>query len=398
MRAASATHTLLPLAAVTAGLASGSTLAAEWTFSPSGDISAQSQRNPGLSTDKSRQDVMSNGLAGLVGLGVQRRTERTTLIVTPSVHAFRYADNNNFDRNEEYLGLSYNWVGEKITWDAGGSATRDTTLTSELGTTGLTQSNLRHEAYDVSLGPTWVLTERWQMHANLDLQDNRYPDSGQGLGLETNRYTTALLSTSYVVNEKLSLTAYGTASKLTDEAQGDPQGDDSTRNQSANIQAQYAWSQLSSINASIGQSWVKSGAGRNRGLLYSVAATHAFEQGTVSLSASRRQQPSGRALLTEADEMRIDASRQITERLSANASASYSKRRAVLRVFDLDLQRVRYSRADLGLSWRMASSWRLGLNIGAGRQQVGSAFNDDLTGRGYDARLGVSWNGDPYVR
>ena len=386
------THALLPLAAVTAGLASTSSLAAEWTFSPSGDITAQTQRNPGLSASEDQQRVMSSGMGAVLGVGVQRRTERSTFVLQPSVHAFRYADNNNLDRDEEYLGFAYDWLGEKVSWHGGGTASRDTTLTSELGTTGLTQGNLRHESYDVSVGPTWALSERWQMRSTLEVQDSRYPD--QRSSLENNRYGTALLSTTYAVNEKLALSVYGTTAKLDSEGQGED-----TRSQSANVQVQYAWSQLSSIGASIGQSWTRAGAVSNRGLLYSLNASHAFEKSTLGLSVSRRQSPSGRALLTEADEVRLDGGTQITERMTATASASYSKRRSVLRVFDIDLQRVRYSRADLGLSWRMTPTWSLGASVGAAKQQVGSAlFIDDLTGRGYDAHLGFSWNGDPYVR
>jgi len=144
VRAVAATHTLLPLAAVTAMLASTSALAAEWTFSPAAEINAQSQQNPGLSPAEDQQHEMSNGGGTSLSLGVQRRTERTTFSLQPSVHALRFADDNNLDRDEEHVDLGYGWLGEKVSWNAAGNATRDTTLTSELGTTGLTQGNLRH--------------------------------------------------------------------------------------------------------------------------------------------------------------------------------------------------------------------------------------------------------------
>jgi hypothetical protein len=104
-------------------------------------------------------------------------------------------------------------------------------------------------------------------------------------------------------------------------------------------------------------------------------------------------------LLTEVDEAAFTFAMQITERLSATAATTYTKRRNVLRMFGIDLERVSYARADLGLAWRVSPNWRVNFNVGAGLQQIGSAFfNDELTGRGYDARLGLSWNGDPYVR
>lgn len=387
-----ATRPLLPLAAVTAGLASGSSLAAEWTFTPSADLLAQTQQNPGLSADENHRHDTSNGLGATAGLGVQRRTERTTLNFQPIVRAYRYSDNNNFDRDEEQLNLSYDWLGEKVSWRSGANAARDTTLTSELGTTGLTQGNLRHESWGASVGPTWDLSERWQLQSSLATNSSRYPHRADSLS--NYQYSTALLSTTYAASEQLAVSVYGTAGKLDSEERG---GD--TDDRSANVQVQYTWSPLTSFGASIGRSWAISNAGSRKGLLYSVTASRAFEKSSLAFSMSRRQSPSGRALLTEADEARLSFATQITETLSATVAASYSKRRNVLRVFDVDLERVRYTRADIGLSWRIAPNWKAGLSAGGALQQVGSAFlRDDLTARGFEVRLGLSWNGDPYVR
>ena len=389
---AGATRPLLPLAAVTAGLASGSALAAEWTFTPSADFLTQSQQNPGLSANEDSKHDVSNGVGATATLGVQRRTERTTLSLSPVVRAYRYSNNSNLDRDEGQLNLSYDWLGETVSWNAGANAARDTTLTSELGTTGLTQGNLRHESWNVSVGPTWALSERWQLQSTLETNASRYPDQQEGLS--NYRYSTALVSTTYTVNEQIAVSLYGTAGKL--EAQGNG---GNTDNQSANIRLQYAWSLLTSFGASIGRSWVTSGGARRQGLLYSVTASHAFEKSSLGFSVSRRQSPSGAALLTEADEASLSFATQFTERLSATVGASYSKRRNVLSRFDIDLERVRYSHADVGLSWRMAPNWKVDLSAGTAIQQVGSAFfNDELTGRGYNVRLGLSWNGDPYVK
>lgn len=391
MKAVSATRPLLPLAAVTAGLASGSVVAAEWTFTPTADLATQTQQNPRLTTQEDRKDDISNGIGATAGLGLQRRTERTTLVVSPVFRGYRYSDDANLDRDEENLSVSYDWLGEKVSWKADANAARDTTLTSELGTTGLTQGNQRHETWGASIGPTWALSERWQLRSSLQTYASRYPD--RQFGLSNYTYSNALVSTTYVVNEKLAVSLYGTAGKLDGEGNGR-----NTDDKSANVQLTYAWSPLTSFAASFGRSWVTSDAGSKTGLLYSVSASRKMEHSLISLSASRRQSPSGSALLTESEETRLSYGIQLTERLSATASASYSKRRNVLRIFNVDLQEVRYSRADLGLSWRMAPNWRFGLNAGAATQRVGSIFFDESpTARGYDIRLGLSWSGDPYV-
>lgn len=392
MRVAAATRPLLPLAAVTAGLASGSSVAAEWQFTPSGELVTQSQQNPYLSADEDKKNDISNGLAAMAGLGVQRRTEHSQFTLQPTIRVFRYDDNTTLDRDEQNLALAYNWDGEKVAWRTSANATRDTTLTSELGNTGLTQANLRHEAYALSIAPTWTMSERWQLQTSLDSQDNRYP--GQSFGLADYRYSTVMLGATYVAAERLSLTLYGTAGLLDGEG-----GGPNTTDTSANISVQYAWSPLTSFSASVGPSWVKTDGEQEKGLRYRVAVSHALENSQIAFSIGRRQSPSGRALLTELDEAALTFATQVTERLSATSSATYSKRSNVLRVFGIDLERVSYWRVDLGLAWRMSSNWRLNFNLGASQQQIGSAFfNDELTGRGYEARLGFSWSGDPYVR
>jgi hypothetical protein len=388
----SATRPLLPLAAVTAGLASAPSLAAEWTFSPSTDVAVQSQQNPGLSPDPDRKHDISNGVLATLGLGMQRRTELTTLSLTPIFRGYRYDDNNNYDRDEEQVGLSYDWTGEKVSWHTGASGARDTTLTSELGTTGLTQGNLRHESWGASIGPTWTVSERVRVESTVDTNSSRYPD--EQTSLSDYRYSTAMLSTTYAVSEQMSLAVYGTAGKLDSDISGND-----TNDKSANIRVQYRLSPMYGFGASLGRSWVSADSGRTQGLLYSANVSRAFERSSLSFSISRRNAPSGRALLTEADEARLNFVTQLTERLSATAAVSYSRRKNILRSLDIDLERVRYTRADLGLAWIMTPNWRLGLTAGAANQQTGSAFFEgDLTGRGYEARLGFSWNGDPYVR
>lgn len=393
MKWAGATRPLLPLAAVTAGLASGSSLAAEWTMTPSANLLTQAQQNPRLAVDDDSKHDVSSGLGLTAGLGILRRTERTTLSVSPLVRAYRYDDNNNLDRDEEALGITYGWVGETVSWDSNVSAARDTTLTSELGTTGLTQGNLRHESWDVSVGPSWQLTERWRLRANAETYAHRYPDRQSAL-LDYG-YSTAMLSTSYVASEKLVVSLFGTAGRLNSDG-----NTGNTDDKSANVQLQYSWSLLTSFGAAIGRSWVTSDTGESRkGLLFNLSASHVFEKSSLSFNVSRRQAPSGRALLTEADEASVNAATQITERLSATATASYSKRRNVLRSFNFDLQEVRYTRAQLGLAWVLAPNWKLGFAAGSTTQQVGSDFvQGDLTGRGFEVSLGLSWNGDPYVR
>ncbi len=393
MRLGVARHPLLQVAAVTAGLTSTSTsaFAAEWLFAPAADVSEQTQRNPHLSPDKNEEKKMSTGASAQVSLGVQRRTERLTMALQSAIGTHRFPDASDLDRNDGHVDLSLNWLGEKVSWSGTAAATRDTTLTSELGSTGLTQGNSRHESYNLSFGPNWALSERLQAQTSVSLYSSRYP--GATASLENYDYNTATASMSYVLTDRASLSVLGSAGRLVSQGSGS-----NTDNASISLQTRYIWSPLLSFGAGLGPSLTKTAQGEQRGLIYSADVTRAFERASLSLSVSRRQSPSGRAVLTQTDEATLAFSAQITERLSGTATAGISRRRNTLRDFNLDLTRVRYTHADIGVFWQLASNWRLGASVGNAVQQVGSAFFDDSTGRGYNARLGLTWNGDPYVK
>ena len=392
MRAGVARNPLLRVAAVTAGLASTSAHAAEWMFTPSSELFTRTQQNPHLSADKKEEKEVSTGVGVQASVALQGRTERLIVAVQPLVTTYRYPDKTDLDRNEAHLTLSLNWLGEKVSWLGTAAAAHDTTLTSELGNTGQTQGNFRHESYNLTFGPTWRVNERMQARSSLGVEESRYPGSA-GSSLSDYRYSSAVAGTSYGLTDRATLTLQGSAGRL--ESKG---ADSVTDNASLSLQARYVWSPVLSFGAGFGPSWVRTDAGKQQGLLYSADITRTFETAALSLSASRKQSPSGLAYLTEVDEATLAFSAQITERLTGTASAGITRRQNVLRDFNLDLTRVRYTRAELGVSWHLASNWHLGASLGNAVQQVGSDFFDGSTGRGYDARLSLSWSGNPHVK
>lgn len=391
MRAEQMHRPLLRVAAVTAGLASGATHAAEWVITPSATASTQTQRNPFLgASEESRTDV-STGLSSQASFHLSRETEQSSLTLQPSVGIYRYPDKDQLDRDEEHLSASYGWRGETSSWAASVSAARDTTLTSELGNTGLTQGNLRHELYDISLGPTWRISERLSAQASVGSTINRYPGNESAV-LENYRYDGGSVGMSYVLNERAIVSVSGSVSRLNSETRTDH-----TDNGSIMVNAQYAWSPLWNISAGIGPSLVRVAGTSEHGLVYRASVTRGFERAALSLAVSRSQQPSGSAIITDVDQASLSLSGTFTEQLTGTLAANYSRRRNAFRDFNLDLNNVRYGRLETGLSWRVSPGWQIGAGLGASLQKTEALFFNDQTGRGYDVRLSVSWNGKPYV-
>ncbi len=391
MRAENLHRPLLHVAAVTAGLASGATHAAEWVVTPSAIASTHTQQNPYLRPDEKSQDDVSTGLSTQASLSMTRDTERLSLSLQPSASIYRYPDKNQLDRNEQHVNGSLSWRGETSSWAGSVTMARDTTLTSQLGDTGLTQGNQRHELYGGSIGPTWQFSERLSAQASVGSSVTRYPGSATAF-LQNYRYDSGSMGMSYVLSDRAVLSVSGSAGRLNSDAQADH-----TDNASLVVNAQYTWSPVWSIGAGAGPSLVRVGGTSERGVVYRASLSRSFENALLSLVVSRSQQPSGSAIITNVEQAGLSFGAPLTERLTSSVTANYTRRRNALRNFDVDLNRVQYARLEAGLSWRVSPGWQIGAGAGNAFQKTGSFFSNDQTGRGYDVSLSVSWNGKPYV-
>jgi hypothetical protein len=388
VRLSAARGPLLSVAAVTSALTTTSAVAAEWTVTPSGQIFAQTQQNPRLIVD---EDHTANAMGAQATARMQRRTERLAVSLQPSFTLYRYQDDSDLDRNEQHLDATMSWQGERHSWLGTATAARDTTLTSELGNTGLTQSNWRHETYEASLGPVWQAGERVRIGSQLGVLTHRYPGLAHA-SLLNYRYTTALVYLDYSLSDRLSVSFAGSGGRLNSE-----RSDSHSDSTNVTLQAKYAWSPLWTVTVSAGPSWYQADETTERGLVFSADAKRSFETSSLSFEVSRSQSPSGRGMLTELEEASLRYSMQLTEHLSASANLRGIRRKSVFRSLGVDLENVRYGRIDAGLGWRVARNWQLALSVGDAVQRVSTFLDEGDTARGLDARLTVSWSGNPYV-
>ncbi len=171
-------------------------------------------------------------------------------------------------------------------------------LTSELGTTGLTQGNLRHESWDASVGPSWQLTERWRLHANAEnvrppisrISNRRLLDYG---------YSTAMLTHLVRRSAKSSRVSLCTAGRLNSDGNTRKHGRQECERPVAVLLVAADLVRCCD-RPLVGD--LQHGREPQR-VRCSICRRHtSSRRALVSFSVSRRQAPSGRALLTEADE------------------------------------------------------------------------------------------------
>lgn len=377
---------LLGITAAVAGMTSGPALSAEWTFVPDAQLTTQAQDNPRLLPEG---DERVTSFVTRAGLRTSRRTERLDLAARAAASIQRSDEDSGLDRDEQLLDLTAGWKGERLSWRGNAVAARDTTLTSELGVTGLTQLNQRHEGYNVSLGPAWQASERLLIASSAGWQLSRYPDPETTL--RDYRYGTVGVSAVYALSDRASLSLVGSTGRYsTESAVRD------TRNASVSLEAQYAWSERWIVSVGAGPSWVEAGRSSEHGYVYNFSLARRMERGALSVSASRQQSPSGFGLLTEADEAGLDFTLQVSERLTGSATAGFVRRKDALPELRLNLQELRYRHAGLHLNWTLNPHWQLSGGLSHKRQKVGT-FAASRSARNYEIQLALGWTGSPHV-
>lgn len=374
-------------AAAAAGIACNAAMAAEWTVAPSAEVATQAEDNPRLLPEGS--DAQTS-IGARASLQVQRRTETLDLTANTRVGAQRYQQDDGLDRNDQQLDIGFRWRAEHVNWEGRAAATRDTTLTSEAGVSGITQFNQRREGLVVSIGPSWQASERLSFTSTMGWQVNRYPDPVQEL--TDYRYGSALLSASYVLTERTSISLVGSAGQF---STGDSRSE--TKNASVSLQAQYALSPLWIMSFGAGPSWVRANRRQDQGLVYSAALARSFERSSLSLSASRSQSPSGVGVMTDVDDASLSFGTQITERLTGTLGMGFVRRRDALPAFNLDLGEVRYRHIDASVSWLVSPAWRVVFGASNRVQRVGALWMEGALARDYEARLTLSWTGNSHV-
>jgi len=360
--------------------------AAEWRLQPSSQLFALGESNPRLLPGVSK--FTGSGGAD-VSLDLRRRSETLDIGGTVRADLRRYAEEKGLDRDEARLDLTLQQTGERVSWQGSASVAHDTTLTSELGTTGLSQVNLRHEAVDLSLGPTWQVTERVSTGATLFWEESRYPGTSRD-DLVDYRYQTASVNVAYGFTEKALVSLVASAGALDAD-----RANIRTRSNSIVLQARYRWSPKWTLTAFAGPSWVRSKRSSESGTRYNVELTRQQSERTVvSLLASSSVAPTGRGYLSQRDDISVRLGRALGEHLDAAFSYSMIHSRDLVPILGYSFNDVRYARAEASISWRLAERWSTVLGAGLSEQQyraIGASASN------FDARLAIAWSGKPHV-
>jgi hypothetical protein len=364
--------------------------AAEWSATPHARLGVEFANNPVLTTrDNPLYYSGTTDFTSDLNAEVAKHAGNYDFSISPRLLFIEYTDRSLLDQNNQYVTLNSDLKSERTTWSANASGTRDTTLTSELGLTGLTNTNRRHESLQLALGPTVQYTERLSFGAQASWLTHHYADA-QGTGLVDYHYGAVDLRTSYALTELTLLSLDLSGGQL-----AAPDVDNRSNNYAANASLTSQLNEFWTATLSVGPSWVETTTDTRRGVLYDVALQHQGEWLGLTAEASRIVTPTGLGILNTQNQYVLKVSRPFTERLSANLSGLLSHTRDYGDAFNTTSHTVHYYSVLGNLQYRLAPTWSLSLDLEDRRQTATSIPGSASAAEGYRASLGIVWTGFP---
>jgi hypothetical protein len=355
--------------------------AAEWLVSPTARASSEYTDNPRFLPDGG---LSTAGAAIELASSLRRRSERSDLSLSPRVRSARYENDESLDSDDQYLDGQYTFATERSQWTVSSGFTRDTTLTSEIGATGIVQANRRHEGITVSAGPTLQATERVAVGAQAYWLDSRYVDA-ESTGLVNYEYRAATLFANIALSELEGISWTAQHSELRVDGQ-----DSRTRSTNISLGWRYRPLALWTLDLSAGPAFVETDFGNDSGVVFSADLQRRSERWTSGLKAARDLTPTGRGVLTRRDQLVLSADRRFTERLSGAVAARWIRNQDLLPQPGVAFSEVEYGRLELSLNWRLTQHWTLSL-AGGGAQQKYDSRPDGVDN--YRTSLSIVWNG-----
>jgi hypothetical protein len=365
-----------------------SAAAADWSNTLEAGLNAAYVTNPTL---EPHSNVSDEAGQFYVDGTTSAQTERSLFTVTPRFYAVRYDHETDLNLNEGSLDAVFQEQLERGQWSVQGSAVADSTLTSELGTTGVTFVNRRHDAGTLTFGYAHSSSERlsWQLQAMGQI--TRYSDA-EAFGLTNYDYYSVSFGPAWSFSERITGSLIMEADRL------NPQTGTRQNDYSAYLQLKRSFSERYSWRLSAGASRIEypdistsipGTSTSSTSSYYEVGATRKGERVQWDLSVKRSVLPIGNGLLAP----------QIIANLSV-VVASSEKSTLTLSVNGIRTDPVFIQQfliygggtwGQASAEWRhqFSSHWNLAAAYIYGRSHYNS--NADWA-YGNQARLGVVWN------
>ncbi len=371
------------------GIAAGRTSqAADWSETLDANLNAAYDTNPALVpgssiADQSAQLTVDGNLAA--------QTERDQFTLTPRFSIIRFEQETGLDYQTAALNLAFQQNLERGQWSLTGQALTDSTVTSELGLTGITEINRRHYAGNVSLGYQYLVTERLSWQVQGSWQNTHYTDAAQ-FGLTNYQYESLELGPAWSFTDRLLGSLFFEADEISPQSEVPEKDYSATAQLKRKLTEQYTW------RVSAGATRVDvNGAYDTTSGVFELGASRQTERVQWDVAVRRSVLPIGLGLLAREDQASLAIAVSTSERSTLNLSFNAIRSDPVSLVLYLNpfisLNYLVYAGASWGAvngEWKYNFSphWALSLACSQSRARNNNA---PQWANGNQARLGVVW-------
>lgn len=355
--------------------ASASANAAEWSVAPLVSWLADHSSNRVL-----REGApASESVGAALELPLVRRSETGELRVSSRYHGQRFSDDVLPDVDDVQL-LTYarhDFETSRLEFDS--EASRQSTLTTELAETGVIRADSNRRTYGAGLNWHVAHSEEHAFDLSAKFQDVDYTGEARRQ-LVGYRYASLRAGETFTLSSRssISLTAFG--SDLRSERGGAPD-----REHGLMAGYSFAWSERTSISASMGASRRDAGAGEETGATGDLSWLHRGETTDWNLSLSRGLVPYGLGVLVERDSAQLRVNRQFGPRLRGSVRAGFARNSDAGPLLRVDTREYGFTNAELGFA--LTETWSVSVDAGLRRASEANVEAID----GWSVALRTRW-------
>lgn len=322
--------------------------AADWSTKPWATMQAEYVNNilliPGYS------NWITGGVVN-AGAHMQRTDDLGYLRLTPSVRSTWFDSSLPLNANDQLVNGTWFRREEYSQWRVDANVTRDTTLTSELGVTGLVQQRKRRVASYIAPSYTYLLSPRQTLGIGISFNKVNYKN-GLSSGLVDYDYGSANVNWGYKWSEMTTISTSVFTSRMN--AQQIANRLDSAGAQirvTTNISER--WSSVFSVGGRHTQGNVLN-IGSANGWLAEAHVNRKDEYGSWEAAVSRTVDPSGVGTLLQRDQLLLSREYDLSSLWHISASASLIKNKDVQALAASDLH---YRNGFVRLSRVVTPDW-----------------------------------------
>jgi hypothetical protein len=359
--------------------------AAEWSFIPSYSASVDYDSNRRLNLD----EKSSEASVLTVDWTFKRAVETNDFYIEPRYSFRRYNDKTLGNGDDRSLFAGFDLLQETSSLNLTASIWDQSTLLTEVLETGILTGDTHRRQVQAGCNWTWYQAERRQFIAQLSFADVKYFGAGRSQ-LPGYRYSLGTAGERFLFSDKGSFTVSAYGNVLSSSTRG-------SSSHEAGVQAEaiYAFSELTNLDATVGESSRVLAGVSSQGTDASVVLKHSYSLGWWSLNYSRSLVPYGTGFLVQRQQASVTVTRNLTPYLDLTATLSQvrNNQQAVL----LGLDRRSYDGGSAGLNWHPAETWSVGAQA-SGLQTQSPGFLNTRTVHQWRGSVTVTWTPHPTVR